>query len=231
MKQIFLVGTIGLILIISACHSPKKLNGAAQPLIRYAKGPCFGMCPQFQLDVYAEGLVLYQGFKNTPLTGSYTVRLSRRDLKAWKQWFKVQHFEDLPEMINMEIMDAPVTTIVYKTKTVKAKGTLTPSLQKINDSLNHYLNHLPWTLIAPSMDDHTIRNEIIVQLAPEISVQTWLRDFIAYGLYLKETISTASNQHVVSYQAGEQDPLAVFLAIYHHRMVKKAEFNKILDLR
>lgn len=217
------------------CLGCKTASASTSPgetaSISYSKGPCFGFCPQFRMDIFPDGRVVYEGVKNTARLGTYSSQISTQDYKKVVRWFKKNCFDTLPEAVNLDIMDAPTTTLRYNNKTTKTKGTPPPAFRTISDSLNQLILKLPWTLIVPAWDDHIIPQEIIVQLQENISVQTWIKDFAHFGLYLKQTVSPTNNIHVVSFQAAQYDPKKVFTEIYYHKKVKKVEFNRSLDLR
>ena len=224
--------SIALFLMGIGCIAPSTFATKKEPArISYSKGPCFGFCPQFHMEIFQNGHMVYEGTKNTVLLGTYSSQLPKRDYKKVVQWFEQYRFDTLPESVNLDIMDAPTTTLRFDQKTIKSKGSPPPALQAISDSLNQLLLSSSWSLIAPVWDDHVIPNEIIVQLHQGISIQTWLKEFVHYGLYLKQTVSPTKNMHVVSFQAAQHDPKKIFMDIHEHKKVIKVEFNKTLDLR
>lgn len=232
MKTIFW-GLVFFLSLLSwwSCQTKPWTAKAGQAIISYAKGPCFGSCPQFEMNIFVDGRVWYKGIKNTPRAGDYFTKISKKQVKDWHRWFSKIHFDTLPEMANMEIMDAPITTIRHKAKTIKSKGTPEQNLQVIVDSLNRFIEQASWQLVLPAMDKHIIPHEIIVKLTIGTDLQTWLDDFKKFGLTLKQTISRSSNTHVVSFNPSEHDPVGVFLTIQKNKKVQQAEFNKMLDVR
>ena len=64
--------------VLAACASSPPGSAAPQgsaEAIGYAVGPCFGFCPVYSIEVQADGLVAFDGERNTAVLGRRTRRL------------------------------------------------------------------------------------------------------------------------------------------------------------
>ena len=88
-----------LVLLLAACSGGKidaahpEKNG--QLLLTMERTPCFGGCPIYEVKLYENGLLLYNGKRFTPKTGCWYRRLSKADVKAVKAVFNVEGFMEM----------------------------------------------------------------------------------------------------------------------------------------
>ena len=49
--------------------------GRPEPVLTFARTPCFGTCPAYTMEVFADGRVLYEGRHAVPMMGKKELRL------------------------------------------------------------------------------------------------------------------------------------------------------------
>jgi len=80
MKYSFIISVI--VLMVS-CSSSKHLKEDA--LLYYGKTACLGKCPVFDMYIFEDGKVMYEGLKNVDLKGKHEFKLSSTEIKEIKQ--------------------------------------------------------------------------------------------------------------------------------------------------
>ena len=111
---------LGLILMMSfSCNTVKQ--SPSDPLIQLTKKRCFGKCPVYDLYVYTNGLVKYNGIDYVQRKGEHEFTLSEDQLTEIKSVFKAANFETL-ESQEKKVRDLPVTQISFQHKKVQFIG-------------------------------------------------------------------------------------------------------------
>ncbi len=65
--------------------------------ITYNHFACAGTpCPAFQVDVFGDGTVIYQGFQDVAVRGAYTYHIPRDELQAYIRDFRVSGYWQKP---------------------------------------------------------------------------------------------------------------------------------------
>ena len=98
--------------MVVGCSSKKGLQN--KELIYYGKTSCLGKCPVFDLYVYDDGKVTYNGIKNVEKKGIHAFKISKSELK------KIQN-----EVIKLDtkdnsklVRDVPTTIIKFSGKKI-----------------------------------------------------------------------------------------------------------------
>lgn len=56
-------------------------------ILSLERTPCFGRCPVYEIKIYANGLLLYQGKRNVADTGCHYRKISKQELASLKEAF------------------------------------------------------------------------------------------------------------------------------------------------
>lgn len=59
----------------AAAQAPAPAATGTEPVLTFARTPCFGTCPAYTMEVFADGRVLYEGRHAVPLMGKKELRL------------------------------------------------------------------------------------------------------------------------------------------------------------
>lgn len=111
---------LGLILMMSfSCNTVKQ--DPSDPLIQLTKKRCFGKCPVYDLYVYKDGLVKYNGIDHVKRRGKHEFTLSEDQLTEIKNVFEAAGFETL-ESQEKKVRDLPITQISFQHKKVQFIG-------------------------------------------------------------------------------------------------------------
>lgn len=106
MKYWYLLITI----LMVGCATPQKLGNN---IIQYRKTSCLGKCPVFDLYVYSNGNVIYNGIANVKIKGKHNFHISSTMFEMLRQ-----EILNLTSKTNKTIArDLPKTIIKYQEKT------------------------------------------------------------------------------------------------------------------
>lgn len=230
-----------------ACSTPDGTQKDPSPattkptlMLQYAKGPCFGECPMFKMDVYTDGGLVYRGIRYTEKEGLHRKHLSAARLKNLKTTAKKAKLWDKPASYLSDLADSQKTTLTYhegeKRKEIKLDGNQLPSeLQELLDALEVIANSSGWanadTSQEESLNPKFIQDEIIIQLKNGSDVKVWLTAFSSYELKVKDKISPSMNMWLLQFNKDKIAPRKMLERIKLSDAVINAEFNKNLDQR
>ncbi len=118
MKYSFLI----LIALLVSCSSSKQLKEDA--LLYYGKTECLGKCPVFDMYVFEDGKVIYEGLKNVDLKGKHEFKLSSAEIKDIKQELETIAFS------SEEKIKRDVPNVILK---IKGNKLVTQNKEKIKN--------------------------------------------------------------------------------------------------
>jgi hypothetical protein len=99
------------------CHSSKQINSSPQLLFSIEKGPCFGACPHYKVEVYADGTAYYYGYRNVDKLGEYKIQLSSSIKKQIKEDLSKSNLEKLDtSYVNRYLTDFPAIDLYFDLK-------------------------------------------------------------------------------------------------------------------
>ncbi len=138
LKHISIIAMI----LITSCSISKKLdiNDTDKAYISLSKGKCQKYCPVYDLWIFKDGKVLYNGIDNVEKIGLHETTVSTKVLKQIDALTKAADINDLGRPKGR---DLPLTIIRFNDKTVafqesRAKGNLlilNDLIEKIKDTI------------------------------------------------------------------------------------------------
>ncbi len=120
-------------------------------LLFFSKGPCFGYCPVYDLEVYLSGRMRYHAKQFTERAGLYEGKLTNEELEQLVQRIDRLRFDTMspryPKDPNLVIVDLPSTTIevLYRGKYIRIvdNHSAPPSLKKFEKEVETKLRFHP----------------------------------------------------------------------------------------
>lgn len=103
MKQL----SILILILLTSCSSQKNLKKDA--LVYFGKTACLGKCPVYDVYVYNDGTVSYNGLKNVQKKGSFQAKISSKKLDEIKSEIKKIDFS----IVDKKVRDLPNTIIKF----------------------------------------------------------------------------------------------------------------------
>ena len=120
-----------LMAFLGSCTPSKAFLKTDTALLRYSKSGCLGNCPVYDLYIYENGSVWYNGIKNTSKKKAHsTITMEKiATLKSLLNAIKVEDYQ------SVKGRDVPITAMTFNNKNVKYNANaVTGNLSKI-DSL------------------------------------------------------------------------------------------------
>ena len=133
---------------------PTKSDKEVYVMVKFKKTPCYGKCPMYDVQLFNNGRVLYNGKKFVERVGTYEAKMSDADVKMVKQKFFDVEFLDMANeypIDGQKIMDLPSTIIDFRVgdmiKQVRDKHGAPEKLKEFEKWLADYFDGLNWVMI------------------------------------------------------------------------------------
>jgi hypothetical protein len=122
--------------------------GSVPVIAALYRGPCLGRCPEYQVEVSADGTVRFRGERNVAQPGESFGRVTAAQLEALDRLFTDAHFTAFAGRYeHLDTTDLPLVVIAWKGKVVRhAHGDsgAPPELTKLEDDLDALLGTAEW---------------------------------------------------------------------------------------
>ncbi len=246
-----------LLIILSSCsikNKVAKLNDK-DILVSLDKGPCATKCSEYNIKVYKNGYVVYEGKTNVEKYGLYAKKMVASDIKKLQAEFDKNEFFSFDDVYPNPDPDMPTIIMAYnkdgKTKTItggldRPKKVLDlqrtmESLAKSNDLklLNAY--EPKTTSITKPKDEneeseekpvsYIIDNEIIIEMKQNQFLSQWLKKYTQYQVQLVRKVSEQLPYWVITFNRNTIEPETMLSIIQQDEQIQSAEFNKKVSQR
>ncbi len=113
---------------------------ATGPVLTFERTPCFGRCPVYMMEVYADGRVAYDGRRFVPMMGKHDLQLPAASVADMLRRAKDAHFETFEKEYLSGVTDMPSTVVTIH----QADGTLKRVLVENNapENVKNYFTYL-----------------------------------------------------------------------------------------
>ena len=89
----------------------KQENG---PVLTFERTPCFGTCPGYVMQVYADGRVNYEGRRAVPIMGKKELKLSPATVAEMLRKAQEVNFDQFKERYSEYTSDLPSTVVAIR---------------------------------------------------------------------------------------------------------------------
>lgn len=112
----------------------------AGPVLTFERTPCYGTCPAYSMQVYANGRVAYEGHHSVPLPGKHDLKLPAGTVANMLSQAKAAHFEAFEKSYLSGATDMPSTIVTVR----QPDGTLKKVTVEANapENVNRYFAFL-----------------------------------------------------------------------------------------
>lgn len=118
---------------------------------------CYGTCPVQKLEIFAGGLVRYQGIKHTKLKGTYALKLRKSDLERLSKRFRTARFFEFKDSYQQKVSDLPTTYLTFsdggRTKTILDYYGTPEAVKQLERGVLALLERKGWRKIKASRED------------------------------------------------------------------------------
>lgn len=208
------------------------------------KGPCFGSCPVYTLNIDHEGLATYDGIRFTDLVGKHTLLLSPETVQDLNKAFEKADFENFKDNYESEIADLASVSISYRNtnidKTVVGKMERPEKVKELEELLESLLNLEGWQKVASEEKveeiveeekEEVIDNEFIIKFKEGTAIAKWIRTYREYGLNVRRPISDDRWVWLMDFKKGTKSSKEMYNMLKADEVVESIEFNKPVEKR
>lgn len=213
------------------------------------KGPCFGKCSVYNLDIYKNNYVVYEGIMNVEKYGIYAKKMKKNEVLALKTAFDNEKFYSFDD--HYPIQNSELPTIVISYNKAKAQKTITGSLDRPQTilSLQRSLEKVaksdgfelvkayePKTSVEEveeKMEDKgdIIENQLIIELNSNVFMAQWLRKYSQYDVQLVKQVAPDLSYWLITYNKTKIAPADIMEKLKQDKELKFVEFNKRVSPR
>ncbi|GAB3872221.1 hypothetical protein GCM10028824_22360 [Hymenobacter segetis] len=113
---------------------------AAGPVLTFERTPCYGRCPAYIMQVYADGRVAYEGRHSVPMMGKKDLKLPASAVADMLRQAKEAHFETFEKEYRSGATDLPSTIVTIR----QPDGTLKKVTAENNapENVKNYFTYL-----------------------------------------------------------------------------------------
>lgn len=210
-------------------------NAAGDLLVEMGKSACFGTCPVYTLKVFDNGRVEYHGVIHTNKMGVYSRQLTENDFYPLVRELRATKLEQYDDLYTSGATDFPMTTITHhqgdSAKTVKGDFERPEAVQNLEKTLTAIADSGEWVQEEVLVPYNAIRNELIVELQPNIDAADLETAFADYDLKIKKRVAPNLDLWVYQFDAEKVRPGRMLVLVRENEGVKEIEFNKHLEQR
>ena len=211
------LAAVSLVFAATGCDTVSSVlgpgAGTANPdklRVRLHSGACYGRCEVYGLELYENGLLLFQGERFTDKPGVWEKNIDRRRMLSLLDSFERADFENYPISFRSQIPDLPSTEITWYAADRTAYRTsfkeyAPPELEQLALQLQRLARSDGWRQVSETIPTaeapqvaNAAREEIIVQLADGVRAEAWI---VAYGkqnAQLVRRLSPTSNYYLIT---------------------------------
>jgi len=142
---------LGMVLLLgcqSSAPEVKKDAVAEAPrlLVAMERGPCFGACPVYRVEVFTDGLVRFEGKRFVKATELVEGKLSAAQVKAISDRLAAVDFK-WADYTHADATDNPTVVLTHETRTLKhyqGDHSAPETLTKLEDDLDALIGTAKW---------------------------------------------------------------------------------------
>ena len=98
----------------AAVAKPIPAKSETGPVLTFERTPCFGTCPAYTMQVFADGRVVYEGRRGVPMLGTKELKLPASAVTDMLRQAKEARFEQFQDRYSQNTTDLPSTIIAVR---------------------------------------------------------------------------------------------------------------------
>jgi Domain of unknown function (DUF6438) len=244
--KLMILGLFVLVTVL-ACSPTKDISNLKEKdiVIILKKGSCYGKCAVYNLHIYKDGFVTYEGILHSEKIGFFSKRVTKEELNTFKKEFEDIGFMELPSEYPSEIVDLPLITMMYrngkKSKIVSGRTDRPKNLLQLQYKLEKLANSTGWKLekandnpTNTSTNEHetkALENQLILAPAENVSLTNWFQRYQRYDLQLIKKLAPSLNFWLVSFNTKLISQEEMIKLLKGDKDIKSVEVNRVLEER
>lgn len=129
------------------CSSSKKIPSNTTDLevfLSFSKGPCYGKCPVYNLTVFENGLIEFQGVQYTTRLGFFYKWMDKKQFQDWEERLSELEWQDYDTYYPNPVSDFPVHKLSFREHEIAGNQILPLEVQEIFQSLDSIADESNW---------------------------------------------------------------------------------------
>lgn len=222
-------------ILLSGCQLPLSMVKTERlvKLAEMSKGNCYGRCPVYQLIIYDNGVMTYEGQRYTDKMGMYIKRLSKPETESLSWAFQRANLWQFENVYRSDYPDLPAVSITYydgdRSKTILGKETRPEAILELEGRLNELANSEGWTLRrAPdyNLPPGTVANQLVVELRDDVNAEVWVAKYSRQEMKLLKKVWPSETKLLLQYNIKVIDPISMLDMVRQDTDVQTAELNR-----
>lgn len=208
---------------------------------RYEQEGCFGRCPIYALNIYDNGLVIFEGERFTDKEGTWQKLLTRAEFSDLMADFESAGFENYPTAFPTNVADLATKKMSYTQKNpaktyvtswkIDAPAPLEALAAKIRTIAEGQGYKMYSESIEPRADifgnvEQKVTEELIIQLENGVDPKAWAVKFKSINLQYKSKITPNGNYYLFDADPNRMDIESTLDIIRRDESVIGAQTNK-----
>lgn len=232
---IFHLSVLGILFVIlSACNLTNTLVKSAESVkvLEFSQICAQRGCPEFVLQVFSNGNIVYEGKAFTPYLGTYTRTLPKDQTAALDSLIRSANLWSAPEHFPLTNPDVPVFQLrafeAAYTKEISGQQ-FTYEIQQLISKLNAIVLGGGWKQTAPpvyGLPEGTSPNVLRIQLKEGLNYEYWQGKYFDYGMIVVKMLPEANNYWVFRFDPSRIPPLTMKELLANDPEVLRFEFEK-----
>jgi Domain of unknown function (DUF6438) len=240
---------LGLLVLVTllACSSTKNVSKLKEKdiVISLKKGSCYGKCAVYNLHIYKDGFVTYEGILHAEKIGLFSKEVTKEELNTFKKEFEEIGFMELPSEYPSEIVDLPMITMMYhnghKSKIVSGRTDRPKNLLQLQYKLEKLANSIGWKLEKANDnltntstnkgENNALENQLILAPAENVSLTNWFQRYQKYDLQLIKKVSPNLNFWLISFNTKLISQEEMIKLLKGDKDIKSVEVNRGIEVR
>ena len=216
----------------------EKETTDVRKVISFAKGACHGTCPIYNMIIFSDGQVVYEGIRFSDLMGKHTKMLDEKTINDLMTECKNANLTQFPDKYESRIPDLPSSTMMYEyqdgtSKTIfwreKADDVVKNLGRKIEGIAN---NPEGWAMDKDQeLPAGAIPDQMILNLQQGVEAETFAAKYRANSMKVVERIHNRGNYWLFSYDDSTIEPFLMLQNLNKDEEVVMAEFNRQITPR
>ena len=200
-------------------------------LLTVKRGACFGRCPIYDITIYQDGRMEYDGERFTTMLGPHTNKLNEQQLSQLTKMVNAIDWTSHPDKIPSNISDLPPSTVINHSidpdKSIWWNTNGPKELVELRDLVATYLEIPNWVVSQQKvMPDNVMTNELLIKFNKDVDINDFINAHQEYGLMLKEQLIPKMPIWLCTYDESKITPNEMLNKVNSSDKVEMAEFNK-----
>jgi len=205
-------------------------------LLTVKRGACYGTCPIYDISIYSNGDMEYNGIRFVEMLGPHKLSLKADQLKQLNNTMGAIDWKSYPDKIPSMIADLPGSTLINHSLNPEKSiwwNTDAPSeLTDLRDLVGTYITNPTWEVDKKAeIPAYAKADELLIKFKENVDVNAFTKGFEKYGLTIKEQLIPNMPIWLFTYDDSQIAPYEMLNKINKSNQVDTAEFNKKVNTR